>query len=354
MARCGGCNRVVIPPGLDNDALVHAPVAGVLADATRSNWLTGLPTVSGAFANNQGDPTSTVIAGDYSAIVGGLGNLIDTNPRSVILAGQSNVIDAAFGSNAIVAGDRNTVTLGGASAFAGHSATIGGQDHQVETHNTVIAGGSFHSVLFGAGPFGPHSVFIGGGFSHTLSVNSERSAIIGGQSHTITASNDSAMTGGEFNDIVSSPCAAILGGASHLISSAPDSACVAGDTNTISTPATYAFLGGGQLNATSGRLSAIIGGRLNTVTAIYSAIAGGIGSTVAAGESFACCSGSVPAGTARGFAHGTGPADRVGFRGVAPVPAPVLAPLPPPTGIPGLDAWIASVDVALKSQGHAV
>jgi hypothetical protein len=369
-----GCSSCVAANGCDaaDDAVAHVGFVcppenvGIMA-----NWSAGFPILDpgSLFQVGLTDPTS-VIAGNYSAIVGGQGNTVDasthsfiggglnnvidpsaysgiiggqanainSNSGSVVLGGNANTIDADYDNNAIVAGEHNTVSLGGASGFfRGHSGIFGGQNNLVETHNSVIAGGSFHSILFAGGPFGGHSAFIGGGFRNSIGAGSERSAMLGGQDNIMSGTNDSfmltefsTMTGSNGNN-------GIFAGSGHTKTGGTNSAILAGT---------------GHMQ-TAGLRSAIIAGTGHTMSADNSVIAGGGSSIASHSSSFMCGSAPITTGV-RTFAHGLGAADPVGFRGAVPIPAPVLAAIPAPTGIAGLDAWIASVDAALKLQGFAV
>ena len=112
------------PSGLlASAALVFAPTAGTQSNTTRTNWLGGLPAVSGLYANNQGDPTSTV-AGDYSAILGGSLNLL-TGARSAIIGTNRSTV---FGD------DSGLYTVGGSFAYVGanRSAILGGTSGYLE------------------------------------------------------------------------------------------------------------------------------------------------------------------------------------------------------------------------------
>jgi len=91
------------------------------------------------------------------------------------------------------------------------------------------------------------------------------------------------------------------------------------------------------------------GGGSMVTAARGSILSGGV---VTSPDSVAICGGTASSGS-RTFAHGTGLTNPVGFRGVVPVGAPVLAAIPAATGIAGLDAWIASIDAALLTQGLA-
>jgi len=376
------CCRIRILPTDDSDALVFAPDATVQSDTVRTNWAVGLPATSGLFANNQGDPTA-VVAGDYSTILGGVGHSV-VSDRSGIVAGGGGSISAAggfigggtgntvasifgpdFGESAVLAGTNNTVT-----GFAG--CIIAGIGNDVASVGAVVAGG-FGNMITGTGTDFDDTGFIGGGSGNSLLVGvfdtNFSNAIIAGQVNTILDTNRSVVAGG-FSHIVRETTGVkngsnfIGGGSGSLLDNAGSSATVATGSSRVTAP------GGGIASLRSGIFAgddnrivatltsvadaAIVAGHGHRVRANDSVAAAGIGSVVTDTESFVCAGGSATVGTPRTFAHGTGPVDAVGFRGAAPVAAPVLAPLPAPTGIAGLDAWLASADVALKGQGLAV
>lgn len=336
----------------DVDALVHVPqsIPDAATDLTATNWLSGVPAVSGSvvgFSNNQGDPTAVIAGSDYSAIVGGEANVITAGLLGAtqghsILGGVDNLIDSNWDDSAVIGGQSNRIRFGDQPTFPGYegrSVILGGRFNEAQTPNTVIAGGSFHVTLTGGAIGGAHSSFIGGGFGCTIGVGAERSAIVGCQTSSIVGSNDSFLGGCDRSDI----SGAGVGGAGMV---GANGSLVTADTG---------FIGGGRGQTVSvGGSSGVVAGTGSVVTGARSVIVGGSGSFASDADSFVCGSGSAVAGTPRTFAHGLGPADAVGFRGAPPVPAPVLAPIPAPTGIPGLDAWIASVDAALKTQGFAV
>lgn len=385
----------------DVDAVVSRPVSGVLTDVGMvSNWAAGRPTVAPGFTFQLGlcDPTGSV-SGNHSGLFAGEGNSITTSLRSVIIGGGPeppligpNAITAAVAatdSSGILAGAGNTISGGIACAIVGGAANTIAVTGVGGGVSAIIASVSSSVTSTAAAAIATSSSAITGGASGG-------SAIIGGGSHTISGSDCGVFAGtGHIITMFSAACA-IVGGASHLIaSSGPNNSMIGGSSNLISGAGAGGSVIGGSGNIVSadagtviggstnsavagsprsavlggmsnivggiggGDDSVILGGTLNVIgglaVADESVILGGISSTVDAPESVAVCSGVVPSSaTPRQFAHGTGSADPVGFRGSVPIPAPVLAALPAPTGVPGLDAYLASVDAAFKTQGLAV
>lgn len=130
---------------------------GVLVGGIYNRNACGYAFLGGGFGNSLSGNA------DYTIIVGGQGNSINTGASHIIVGGESNSI--AFGSHGFIGGGQ------GNTAGNGHSVVTGGRSN---------------------GVFNGHA-FIGGGQSNTAS--GQWSSVISGQSNTASASY-SAVIGG--------------------------------------------------------------------------------------------------------------------------------------------------------------
>ena len=218
----------------------------------------------------------------------------------------------------------------------------------MNAEDSAIIGGTFGLIGLGS----PGASVIAGGVSNTMSSN--RSFIGGGQSNSIPGASRNAIIGGESNffGAGSNDNGAICGGSLNGIDGARDFGGILGGRNNRVQATDAAIAGSNGATIVFGvSLTGFIGGSSGgTVSAARGSILSG--GVVTSPDSVAICGGTASSGS-RTFAHGTGLTNPVGFRGVVPVTAPVLAAIPGATGIAGLDAWIASVDAALLTQGLA-
>jgi hypothetical protein len=279
---------------------------------------------------------ATVQAANWSAITGGIGNTIVTDPvavniditavdsshHSFIAGGMYNRI-LMGGASAIVGGNHNTVTWSGAGIFAGGGNTV-------EAGVSVVAGGSMNRILTNLGGWSgivggmmntisDHAAFsfIGGG--STISLSAEGAASVGGERNTVALANsvimggaDNAITGsdatlqrssviagGRRNEIMSSSSSAVLGGESHLLSvseqsvalagqghqiiSSPRSGVLAGTRGMVSNSPHSAIIAGNNNILENVEGAVILGGSHNTVRGIpFGAILGGTGNVIEA------------------------------------------------------------------------
>jgi hypothetical protein len=200
--------------------------------------------IAGGFSDTVSATNAFIAAGEFnkvaganSAIIGGLNNATYVNtPMSAIIAGQDNIIRegpaTTTGRSAIVGGRQNEISDGG-------SAIIGGFSDTVSAKNSMIAGGEYNKVA------GTNSAILSG-YGNVTGTNTQRSAIIAGQSNSIrqgTTPNtvEAAIVGGRENEISESG-AGIVGGFRDTVS------------------AKNAFIGGGEFNKLTGANSAALGG----------------------------------------------------------------------------------------------
>jgi len=302
----GMVNGLIVAGG---GAVAFDPTPGVQSDqGIVANWLSGKTPTSGGgvFQIALGDPTA-LCAGDYCTVLGGFGNSV---------AGVDSTVIGGFG-NAIVTSLSSDILGGSSNIVTGHGSTIvGGISNFIDASNSQILGGQIGTIV---GASTMTSVIVGGQ-GGGISGDSARCVVIAGDGNTVSESSNSGVFAGGSNSVTGPTTYSSF------------SAIVAGESNTL----------------TSVTHSAIIAGDSNSVSGDRTVIAGGSGSVASDTDSFVCGSASATVGTARTFAHGLTLADAVAFRGLTPVPAPILSPLLP-TGTPGLDAAIT----ALISQGLA-
>lgn len=310
---------------------LRAIIAGGDENRTSSSYAS----ILGGFANNVSGTYATIAGGQANnaqgawAFVGGGANNRALANYSSISAGGNNVI-SANGMYATIGGGKDHQANGLYSFIGGGNANIaqglnstigGGQSNRATQDNSLVVGGSsnsatgFNSVVVGGNSNGNNAEFsflgggrsnlligsssiIVGGISNTISLNSTRSLIgggdsnmithsssgtssysiiLGGNKNTITNSNFASVTGGRGNDIAGANFAFVASGDNNDIASgAINSAIVAGRNHNIG-DADYAFVGGGDDNniATGGEYSTISGGVSNDILNADFAFVGG-------------------------------------------------------------------------------
>ena len=250
--------------------------------------------INGQF-NTMGRSAGAPLQVDFSTILGGSSNCIDTDDtvgtqHAVIGGGASNRIQAGMDFAAIVGGDSH-------QAAGSHSFIGGGSKNEVDDCATVGGGEGNRAVEDYAAVFGGfcnhtdgHAAFIGGGACNLIIGNPNHpdcAAIAGGECNNIGATGgtpsffyDWSMIGGGFtNNILSR--ASFIGG---------------GYTNTINKLSDCSFISGGQSNnigaGINGSVFSSIGGGYNnfiddtTAANSYSGIFGGANHCVQGNNSF--------------------------------------------------------------------
>ncbi len=195
---------------------------------------------------------------DYSAIAGGLNNIIgaqNSSPYSFIGSGRSNIVDNDYG---VIAGGRLNY-ISRLYSFIG-----GGRNNRVIDDSSVICGGQDNLI----NEYGEYC-FIGGGYNHTIrSYNpSDRyNTIVGGYINSISNSYDGFIGGGSLNNISYGPFSTI-GGGQQNISFEKGTTISGGRDNRI--VGEYCTVGGGWSNRVDGYsyYSTIPGGLENKIFA---------------------------------------------------------------------------------------
>ena len=241
--------------------------------------------------------------GSYSFIGGGSGNNLYTG----------NLLNVASNYSAIVAGSGNsintnvsTTTLNSSYSFIG-----AGASNNITAQYGVIGGGNTNNIhsTQGTGSIAD-DCFIGGGASNniysggtTTGASSQYSVICGGY---LNAVNDTSSAG--------LPCAGSFIGAGTVNKVFGEwASIVGGSTNTIgvtaSAGANYAFIGGGASNGVTGTYGMVGGGYSNTAAAAYGCVPGGTGNIVTGTGGFCCGNGALDGTIANRFVW----ADQTGF-----------------------------------------
>jgi hypothetical protein len=274
-----------------------------------------------------------VASGDYSVIVGGLGNTSSAT-ASVVVGGQSNTAsgqysfvgggyqstasglysfvgggyqNTASGGSSFVGGGRQNTASGSYSFVGGGQANsasqtsavvVGGDSNQAQARRSFIGGGGANRIIFTTNAYNADYSFIGGGYNNSIGVAAQNgywmySAIVGGLNNAISGANaqKSFIGGGESNTVVSG--LSVIGG---------------GQQNSIITGGGQSVIGGGRSNSVSGSSSVIGGGYQNNVSGYYSVIGGGY-SNRASGDTSAIVGGWGNLASGRGSFIGGGMAD---------------------------------------------
>ncbi len=232
------------------------------------------PSLVGGFQGNVIVGGSSVIAGggialrpntilaDWSAIVGGISNLI-TSRDSIIGGGFANLIVESGGTNFshasfIGGGSENLITNGYVGVIGGGSA-----NKVIGVSQGTIGGGGFNVV---AGELGT----VGGGGNN----RADQEAVVGGGFQNIALGRDSTIAGGTFNH--NSAAYASIGGGFGNGTAARASVIAGGQFNQIGVTNDFAAILGGNSNTNLGSTSTISGGEKNTTLGAWSVIPGGL------------------------------------------------------------------------------
>jgi trimeric autotransporter adhesin len=277
----------------------------------------GAVIAGGGTTNYFGNVYSNRVAGDFSVVGGGFGN-VNQSSSSVISGGVVNQIQSGGSYSGIASGGRNLIEAGTDEAFIGggygnsirsfgRDSTIGGGLFNTNgSAHSVVAGGQYNliepsadssALVGGSGnAIRTNSInsFIGGGSGNTIGINSGYSIIVGGANNSIQSNASyAAIVGGHDSAIQSAAYTFIGAGGYHqILSNAYDSAIVAGGYNTVQPNANGSFIGGGygHLIQTNAGAAVIVGGYNNVIGSysLYSAIVAGYFNTIAynAGDSF--------------------------------------------------------------------
>jgi hypothetical protein len=192
-----------------------------------------------------------VAARDYASILGGLNNSISgDSDGGAICGGNGNTISANYSGYEFIGGGQGNI-ISGAFLGAGQGVICGGQSNTITNgEKNVICGGSSNTIIGSGAP-------------------TDKSVIVGGSSHDITASF-SVICGGTANNI-SSPSGFIGGGTNNTVSGFY-SGVMCGAGNTAS--AAYSSAIGGSANEAGGSFSFVGGGTNNTASGSYSVAMG--------------------------------------------------------------------------------
>jgi hypothetical protein len=205
-------------------------------------------------------------AGDWSAIVGGQGNLITSSGlRGFIGGGLGNRISGSSPSNSVIVG-------GSFNSLSTQHGFLGGGYANAITNDFAVLNGGFNN-----GSTGAYGV-VGGGIYNTTP--GSYSVVSGGYSNQ--SANDYSVISGGRNNTANGNFSFVGGGGGTSVAdgnaaSAANSAIVGGASNYIIAGANYGFIGGGLLNKITNTFNhnIIAGGYNNTNGGAAATISGG-------------------------------------------------------------------------------
>jgi len=221
-------------------------------------------TVCGGKDNNIATSPYSFVGGGGGA-GGGDANQITDSTTSAIVGGIGNIIDGTSGLSFIGAGERSSINAATNSGIAS-----GKLNSIVDSWASFIGGGEENFV--GSGGSGSPGGFVGGGKLNKILAVSPYTAIVCGDRNEITGDGFGAnfIGSGEF-------C---------IMNEVDYSSIVCGQGNQVSDGSDHSFIGSGKTNVISqaAKGSAILGGTLNSVSSVeYSSILGGEGSKIKGG-----------------------------------------------------------------------
>jgi len=228
-------------------------------------------------ANIGGGEANLILSGSYNSVIGGgsSNQISQLSQFSVIAGGQGNLIDTNVpgssidggGFNSILAGDYSGI-LGGISNLIGASSTPS-VDESVYHFNNTIVGGTSNQIYHAR-----YSVIAGGLNNSMIGYHGDEpvyAAIVGGSQNQMYALGDSDYGGaivGGLSNVLWSARATILGGQGNFMDrQCWGSAVGGGMNNAIAVNVQNASIGGGDWNQIQSTAfhSVIAGGQSNLV-----------------------------------------------------------------------------------------
>ncbi len=202
-----------------------------------------------------------------AAILGGTGNVIQSNGgRAIIGGGANNTIESGAGSSIIGSGQNNSIR-----ASTPYSVVGGGTGNEIRLGSrSFIGGGDVNNISSST------DSFIGGGRLNSLQTN-DFSAVVGGYNNKIYPGANYASIGGGVSSAIGEGAyqAAVGGGAGNVIEPRAYMSVIAGGRdNVVRTNAVKAAIGGGQLNRAGGQYATVPGGQFNDADGNFSLAAG--------------------------------------------------------------------------------
>lgn len=246
----------------------------------------------GSFVGGGGYNQGTLSAGnnnygDAAAIVGGVGNVIETNAAYAFIGGGLG--NTVGNSGAIVGG-------GVFNTASGYGATVGGggiDEYGSESGNQASGGASTVAGGLGNGASGDYAT-VSGGSGNTANgwygavvggewntASGEWAIVGGGRGNVATGLRAATVAGGEFN-IASDQYATVGGGYGNTASNAW--ATVSGGTGNAAS--TLGAVGGGAAN-TAGSQATVGGGNSNGAIGEFATVPGGVANLASGQSSFA-------------------------------------------------------------------
>lgn len=256
---------------------------------------------SGSYHSFAAGRTNTLIASSRASVLGGANNIINGSEQSIIVGGGNNLVYGGYQSS-ILGGGYNSATTTFSSIVGGRynnnyglSAIIGnGLSNSVGANYGVVVNGQNNLASQIAIGFGGSSVLNGkenSAITHystvingTKNLASGLNSFVSNGSGNTVASQQGAIVGGVGNVLSSVSTNGFIGGGFFNDLDSADSAILAGVSNRISSASVSAnVIVGGRDNFIDSFNSAIIGGDTNNITTFgqaNSAIIGGSGNTL--------------------------------------------------------------------------
>ncbi len=255
--------------GLGN--LIQGPYCVIAGgDSNKINTVTAdHNTIGGGEGNIENNPSLGVIAGGWqnlldtnawaSAICGGWNNVVES-ALSFIGGGWGNkILDYGWPYDGVLVGGRSNQMVGSPEAFIGS-----GDSNYVQGIRSALVGGDSNTVTAAY-------AFLGGGVHNKLDWGSDTSVISGGAYNYV--SNRYSFVGGGLYDTINGSRSIIVGGCFNKIGETEWGTIVGGCGNTAVD--TFTTIGGGQHNYAGSNLATIGGGDTNVVLGFAGTIGGG-------------------------------------------------------------------------------
>jgi len=243
------------------------------------------------------DLDTQVAAANYSSLIGGSNNSIDSSSSYAAIVGGRDCDIIQSGYTAII-GCFDSYSSGSATTVVYYNGIVGSNSTNLDFARFCGIVGGTHLYIMGSEGVPLNANGLIGGSYCGISTSGNYDGIIGGyycvidsssycfigsgRLNEITSSNYSSISGGRNNAIISDYCL-IGGGNNNSIETANNYSTICGGySNTIITATTnknYNFIGGGGANQIQGIADVIVGGGENTILLaagiVYAVIGGG-------------------------------------------------------------------------------
>lgn len=216
--------------------------------------------------------------------------LYDENPSTPTANVVSGANSVAIGQNHSVESNDSIASGGSGNQLilgSDYSAIGGGVNNCIESTYSTIPGGCVNYLLVGS----DYSTIVGGsknqitnqfsiiGGGTNNAISAERSFIGGGEQNSVASKGTHQVISGGYKNQIGSSCSVIGGGNCNLLSGGSSSIIGGGEFNSILN-APGSTIGGGVCNTINCEASSILGGKSNIISSVESVIGGGAGNTI--------------------------------------------------------------------------